>query len=299
MRIGPVLSEREQKYPRLCSHRGFNNVAPENSLPALAMAVALGAEEIEFDLWPTKDGDLVVCHDTTVDRTSNGTGKLTELAMADIRKLDMGSWFDPRFKGTRFPSFEEVLALLAKKTIMNIHLKSVDTGYTPSPQMRQRGLELRKVLKEQILIDMEGPHEKVIIQEELEWENNPAVESYDPAIFRKISDLIDKYDCRDYVYITGEKDVLMTAKNIAPHLSRNCLEGHMNYTIVENALKYDCERVQFCKLYLTKDMIDRAHHHGMRCNLFWSDHPQEADYFLKHGIDTILVNDFLAVKGVG
>src|SRR5690606_9602040 len=102
MRIGPVLSEREQKYPRLCSHRGFNSVAPENSLPALAMAVALGAEEIEFDLWPTKDGDLVVCHDTTVDRTSNGTGKLTELEMADIRKLDMGSWFDPRFKGTWF-----------------------------------------------------------------------------------------------------------------------------------------------------------------------------------------------------
>ena len=61
-----------------CSHRGFNSVAPENTLPAFASAVSLGAEEIEFDLWPTADGEIVVCHDPTVDRTTDGTGSINE-----------------------------------------------------------------------------------------------------------------------------------------------------------------------------------------------------------------------------
>ena len=55
-------------YPSLCAHRGFSSVAPENSMPAFGAAVALGAEEIEFDLWSTKDGVLVSCHDETLER---------------------------------------------------------------------------------------------------------------------------------------------------------------------------------------------------------------------------------------
>ncbi|MBQ9117385.1 MAG: hypothetical protein IJY04_10205, partial [Clostridia bacterium] len=61
-------------YPRLCAHRGFNSVAPENSLPAFGAAVALGVQEIEFDLWETKDGEIVSIHDSSLDRVSDGTG---------------------------------------------------------------------------------------------------------------------------------------------------------------------------------------------------------------------------------
>lgn len=64
---------------KFCSHRGFNAVAPENTLPAFAAAVALGADEIEFDLWPTADGQLAVCHDPSVDRTTDGKGTICDM----------------------------------------------------------------------------------------------------------------------------------------------------------------------------------------------------------------------------
>lgn len=65
-------------YPRLCAHRGWNTVAPENSMPALAAAIALGAEEIEFDVWSSKDGVLVSCHDGNLERVSTGTGMISD-----------------------------------------------------------------------------------------------------------------------------------------------------------------------------------------------------------------------------
>ena len=59
-------------YPRVCAHRGFNAIAPENSMPAFGAAIALDAEEIAFDLWPTQDGEIVSCHDDILDRVSDG-----------------------------------------------------------------------------------------------------------------------------------------------------------------------------------------------------------------------------------
>ena len=67
----------------------------------------------------------------------------------------------------------------------------------------------------------------------------------------------------------------------------------MNFSIVENALKYGCSRVQFCKLFLTREMIRKAHENGILCNLFWCDDPQEARAFFDMGIDVILTNDYL------
>ena len=67
-----------------CSNRGFNSVAPENTLPAFASAVSLGAEEIEFDLWHTADGEIVVCHDPTVDRTTDGPGSINEMTADEV-----------------------------------------------------------------------------------------------------------------------------------------------------------------------------------------------------------------------
>ncbi len=111
-------------YPRTCAHRGFNTVAPENSLPAFGAAVALGAEEIEFDLWYTKDGEVVSIHDPTLDRVSNGTGSVWEYTLAELRELDFGSKRSERFAGLQIPTFEDILKKFACHCIMNIHLKT-------------------------------------------------------------------------------------------------------------------------------------------------------------------------------
>ena len=112
-------------------------------------------------------------------------------------------------------------------------------------------------------------------------------------MFADILGLIRRYGCEESVYITGEGDVLETALSMAPKIRRCCLEGHMNYSIVENALRYQCSRVQFCKLFLTRQMIDTARENGITCNLFWCDDPKEAKRFFEMGIDVILTNNYL------
>ena len=73
-----------------CSHRGFNSIAPENTLPAFGAAAALGADEIELDLWPSADGKIMVCHDPSIDRTTNKSGKIIDLTSDKIREADAG-----------------------------------------------------------------------------------------------------------------------------------------------------------------------------------------------------------------
>ncbi|GLY94778.1 glycerophosphodiester phosphodiesterase family protein [Actinoplanes sp. NBRC 103695] len=95
------------------AHRGYSAVAPENTLPALAAAVHGGATHIEFDVRTTADGVPVVIHDRTVDRTTDGSGYVWDLTLAEIRALDAGSWFSPAFRGARVPLLAEVIDLLA------------------------------------------------------------------------------------------------------------------------------------------------------------------------------------------
>jgi glycerophosphoryl diester phosphodiesterase len=94
------------------AHRGYSAVAPENTLPALAAAVFAGATFVEFDVRTTADGVPVVIHDRTVDRTTDGTGKVWELTLDEVSALDAGSWFSPAYAGARIPRLTEVLGVL-------------------------------------------------------------------------------------------------------------------------------------------------------------------------------------------
>lgn len=107
----------------LCAHRGAMTTHPENTLPAFFEAIRVGAQMIEFDVQFSKDSALVIMHDGTVDRTTDGTGKVEELILADIRKLDAGSWMGEDFVGTGVPILEEVLAIMPRNVWLNIHIK--------------------------------------------------------------------------------------------------------------------------------------------------------------------------------
>lgn len=104
------------------AHRGDVKAAPENTLPAFVSAVRKGAHQIEFDVKLSKDGFLVIMHDETVDRTTNGRGKVAGLTFDQLRSLDAGSWFAPRFAGTRVPTLEEVLEAIPPAILCNVHL---------------------------------------------------------------------------------------------------------------------------------------------------------------------------------
>ena len=98
-------------YPRVNAHRGLSSVCPENTLPAFAAAVALGADEIELDLWASRDGELVVCHDAALDRTTDGHGPISAWDWADICRLDAGRWFGAEWSGVPPCRFDDVLDL--------------------------------------------------------------------------------------------------------------------------------------------------------------------------------------------
>ena len=103
----------EKPMVRIVGHRGEPKAHPENTLPAFEACIRAGAG-FELDVRRTKDGHLVVLHDDTVDRTTNGTGKIADISLAELKKLDAGRKFDSRFTGKTVPEVGEVFSQFGK-----------------------------------------------------------------------------------------------------------------------------------------------------------------------------------------
>jgi len=107
----------------ICAHRGANETHPENTLAAFREAIQLGAHMIELDVQMTKDNELVIMHDATVNRTTNGKGRVSDLTLAEIKDLDAGKWKSKKFKGEKVPTLKEALRIMPVNIWLNIHLK--------------------------------------------------------------------------------------------------------------------------------------------------------------------------------
>jgi glycerophosphoryl diester phosphodiesterase len=115
----PILPERG-----VCAHRGACSSHPENTLAAFREAIRLGVHQIEFDIRLTKDGQCVLMHDPTVDRTTNGQGKLADLTLEEVRRLDAGIKKAPCFAGERVPTLREALSVMPVNIWLNVHAYS-------------------------------------------------------------------------------------------------------------------------------------------------------------------------------
>jgi glycerophosphoryl diester phosphodiesterase len=113
--------------PIILAHRGDLAHAPENTLPSFQQAIQKGADGVELDAKLTMDGHVIVFHDMTVDRTTDGRGKVASFSLEAIRKLDAGSWFDNKFKGIKIPLLEEVFETVGKDRLINIELTNYST----------------------------------------------------------------------------------------------------------------------------------------------------------------------------
>jgi glycerophosphoryl diester phosphodiesterase len=110
------------------AHRGASADAPENTLVAFAAAEAAGADGIELDVHLSRDGVPVVIHDERVERTTDGHGAVAELRLAELRRLDAGSWFAPRFAGEPIPLLDEILDWADDRLRLNIEIKDARAG---------------------------------------------------------------------------------------------------------------------------------------------------------------------------
>ena len=115
--------------PILEAHRGYSGRYPENTLLAFRKAIEAGAASIELDVHVSADSKLIVIHDGTVDRTSNGHGAVAELTSDQLTKLDAGSWKNPEFAGEKIPTLEETLALTLESNVsFNVEVKKFAGG---------------------------------------------------------------------------------------------------------------------------------------------------------------------------
>lgn len=109
--------------PQVIAHRGFSGKAPENTLAAIDMALDLGVDMVEVDVTLTSDGELVVLHDASLDRTTSGSGRVMNHSLEQIRSLDAGSWFDVQFSGELVPTLDEVLTRVCGRALLNVEIK--------------------------------------------------------------------------------------------------------------------------------------------------------------------------------
>ncbi len=110
--------------PTVFAHRGSSAHAPENTLAAFQLSLSQGAPALELDAMLSADGQVVVIHDDSVDRTSNGSGKVRQMPLAAIKELDGGSYFNPAFKGEKIPTLAEVFETVGRHIFINIEIKN-------------------------------------------------------------------------------------------------------------------------------------------------------------------------------
>ncbi len=219
-----------------CAHRGVSALMPENTLPAFAASLALGADEIEFDIRLTKDKKLVISHDDNLERISDGKGYVCDHTMDELRNLNIGLKHGWKIG---FCEAREVFELLANKIVFNMHVKeSGDDGY----------------------------------------------------LIRELAKLVKEYHAENNCYFAAVPPELECMLRVAPEIKR-CAIQHPDYPNVwDDALKYQCFRVQFWYGMFEKEHIDMLHKENVGCNVFFADTPENYDMYFDMGMDTILTN---------
>lgn len=142
--------------PIIFAHRGASSYAPENTLAAFDLAYRQGAEAIELDAKLSADGQVVVIHDQSVDRTTQGSGRVKEMSLAELKELDAGSHFDVAFKGEPIPSLEEVFAAFGQLLFINVELTNYASLMDALPD-EVAGLVKRHKLSRRVMFSSFNP----------------------------------------------------------------------------------------------------------------------------------------------
>jgi len=162
---------KRRSRPLIIAHRGSSAHAPENTLAAFQLAAEQGADAIELDVDLTFDGHAVVMHDATIDRTTDGQGRVSALTLAEIRQVDAGRWKSTAFRGERVPLLDEVFEAVGQRVLINVEVKSTS--------LHSNGVETQVA----VLVRRYGLIERVIIS------------SFNPLALRRIKQIEPRLAC--------------------------------------------------------------------------------------------------------
>ncbi|MSU59153.1 MAG: hypothetical protein EXS35_13470 [Pedosphaera sp.] len=242
--------------PLVIGHRGYCQIAPENSLPSFKLAKTAGADLVELDYYHTQDGQLIVIHDDTLDRTTDAVAKwggkqirVDSKTLAELKTLDAGKWFDPQFTGTTLPTLNEALDLIQDGNVTLIERKAGDAAACV------------KLLSERKLINR-------VVVHAFDWQYLADFHRLEP---KQVLSALGPLWARD-----GRK-VTDTEKVLSPEW-------------IELALKSGV-RAMGWNNQVTKESVAYAHRKKLKVWIYTINDPAEADRLLDLGVDGIITNN--------
>ncbi len=237
------------------AHRGANLVAPQNTLEAFRKSIEIGCDGFETDIHLTKDGIPVVCHNFTIDETSNGVGAIKDMTLEELREFDFGKYKGPEFEGTKIPTLDEFLSLSEemgdKMKVLDIELKSEHFG--------QAGTELAE--KTINAVKDHGLFDKLLIS------------SFDPAIL-VVCKKIDKA-CKTGILYSPDRLISMK----------------ISTRPVSFAKEIGADALHPFHMYVTRLYVERAHRAGIQVNPWTVNKENVAKHLIKLGVDGLITDD--------
>lgn len=178
------------------AHRGYSEVYPENTLLAVERAFDVGADRAEVDLGLSEDGHLVLMHDTTVNRTTDGEGSVQFMTLAELQALDAGSWKSPEFAGEPVPTLAEVLEAAQGRGELNLEIKvsNRSAGYVD------------RVIEAAVELVREHDAGDRVIFSSFDWQVLQRVQELDPELRVMLIDWDEPSGTFDWLDVAIEQD---------------------------------------------------------------------------------------------
>ncbi len=242
---------------KVIAHRGSNKAAPQNTLPAFRAAICEGADGFETDVHVTKDGKLVICHNYTIDATSDGRGNISDYTLGELKIFDFGAYFSAEFKGTPLPTVDEFLELVGPTSaeVINIELKS--------PKRSETGM----VEKTLAAIKAHGLLDRCLIS------------SFDPRILKEVKERDPR--CRTgFLYPTIQASA--------------CRFVYEPFPIVK---RIGADFIHPMSVVVNKTLVRRAHKRGLGVNVWTVDDEKTVRSLAEMGVDGIITNCPGKVRG--
>lgn len=254
----PALKLVASPRPLVIGHRGYCQIAPENTLPSFRLAMVAGVDLAELDYHQSKDGELIVIHDHELDRTTDATNRwggahiaVAAKPAAEIQSLDAGGWFDPKYKGTKVPLLREALDTIESGCVTLIERKAG----APGPCI--------ELLRQKNLIN------KVVVQS-FDWEY---LRSFHEA------------EASQVLGALGPPERLADGKKPAPDLPKELTAEWLDQLQMTGA------KVVVWNDKVSKESVRLAHERGLRVWVYTINNLELADQLLALGVDGIISNN--------
>jgi glycerophosphoryl diester phosphodiesterase len=236
--------------PKVIAHRGASGYAPELTLAAYKLALQLGCDGIEMDVHPLRDGTIVAIHDVDLARTTNGSGRVSKLALEELKALDAGSWFNkaypgkarPEYAGLKVPTLQEIVDL-AKESTLEFFIEIKDPELYPP--------------------DFESSLLSLVLENQIEKRTR---------------------------FLSFSAQSLLKIKNLNPSMRTVFLVSNLGKDPVEAALRLSADEVGIRHSLITPALMDSAHRAGLSVSVWTVDRQADMRRMIDLGADCIITN---------